>query len=89
MSLDESITEKPTYLPNYIVIAYLQGLDTPGPFYYVPQAKTEEHAINQVREYLFRIAGIKAPYDPTDPAATLKILRFNAIKIKNDTIQAL
>ena len=77
-----------TEVPNYIVLAHCVDQDIARPVYYVPVAKDEEHAISQVREFLFRVVGIKTPWDPKDVDCPLKIARYSAVKLKNDTIQA-
>jgi len=79
-----AVTGEPYIIPNYIVMAW-----TPLGFfgsYYVPQARNEEHAIDQVREWFYRVAGIKTPWCKEYGPEQLKITQFKAKKLDNSQI---
>ena len=81
------ITGVPYEIPNYIVLAW-----TPLGFfgsYHVPQARNEEHAVDQVREWLYRTAGIKAPWKEEYGRQQLQIVQLKAKKLDNAQIHAI
>ena len=68
---------------NYIVFCWIDG-GMVGPEYYVPKAEDEEDAVNQVCEWLFKVAGIKAPWTKEDKDCPFKIHVLRAQKLPNE-----
>lgn len=82
------VTGEPYEVPNFVVHVFTEH----GYFgaYYVPQAKDEEHAINQVRQWMFEMFGLKAPWKPEyEGEAFVRITEMKAKKLNNSEIHAL